>query len=384
MPGLVTIGVVSLVLHASLAGAFDPRAYPKSVATCKAPNRAEGKDVDIDIPLGQTMSTLIPPPRRLCFSFTAGRVSGVPGPTKLKNSGHVPSEYRLIVPDVRGFGSSTHPGDVRSSGTMDDIARDMFCVLDKAGVQSSICIGHDWGSSICFTGARMRPDIFTAVTGIAVPYLSGAGPFMPIRDYIPYFPGLAYQSFFNEHTTEAVAELAKDIRRTVRATLRDKASPPPEGFLKSDKTFLGAWDDVAEIPPVPFFTPNEEDYFVEQYEIQKFAYTLQYYTNENRELTWSYAKEQGNYTLPQPTLSLLPTADVVADWALLLQIVKSDDFLPKGKTEYMDGGHWCHIEFPETANKIIRAWLTETLETLEGQAAAQDEEQVVVDVHDEL
>nr|GAT47192.1 alpha/beta-hydrolase [Mycena chlorophos] len=377
MPGLATLGVVSLVLHASLAGAFDPRAYPKSVATCKAPNRAEGKDVDIDIhyvdinPTAKTTLLLVHGWPSLWSTWS----------NQIEEFG---SEYRLIVPDVRGFGSSTHPGDIRSSGTMDDIARDMFCVLEKAGVQSSICIGHDWGSSICFAGARMRPDIFTAVTGIAVPYLSGAGPFMPIRDYIPYFPGLAYQSFFNEHTAEAVAELAKDIRRTVRATLRDKASPPPEGFLKSDKTFLGAWDGVAEIPPVPFFTPNEEDYFVEQYEIQKFAYTLQYYTNENRELTWSYAKEQGNYTLPQPTLSLLPTADVVADWALLLQLVKSDDFLLKGKTEYMDGGHWCHIEFPETANKIIRAWLTETLATLEGQAAPQDEEQVVVDVHDEL
>ena len=31
------------------AEVFNPREYPKQVATCKAVNRAEGKDVDIEL-----------------------------------------------------------------------------------------------------------------------------------------------------------------------------------------------------------------------------------------------------------------------------------------------------------------------------------------------
>jgi len=88
----------------------------------------------------------------------------------------------------------------------------------------------------------------------------------------------------------AVAELDKDIRRSIRATFRTKASPPPAEFLKSPESFLVGWSHLEEVgtvyisqrkiiavdvylhqlPPVPFFTSEEEDYFVQQFSIQGF------------------------------------------------------------------------------------------------------------------
>ena len=58
----------------------------------------------------------------------------------------------MIVPDLRGFGASTHPGDVRSSGTLGDIVGDLVCILQQANVKSVICMGYDlrafrWGFS---------------------------------------------------------------------------------------------------------------------------------------------------------------------------------------------------------------------------------------------
>lgn len=53
----------------------------------------------------------------------------------------VQDDYRLLVPDLRGFGSSTHPDDVKSSGHMGDMVSDMVCLLEKAGVDKAICIG---------------------------------------------------------------------------------------------------------------------------------------------------------------------------------------------------------------------------------------------------
>ncbi len=37
---------------------------------------------------------------------------------------------------------------------------------------------HDWGSQICYEAARMRPDVFRAVVGIAVPVRAPSGPFL--------------------------------------------------------------------------------------------------------------------------------------------------------------------------------------------------------------
>ena len=69
---------------------------------------------------------------------------------------------------------------------------------------------------------------------------------MPIENLLPLFPALTYQLFFDRKTKEAVHELDADIRRTVRATLRTVASPPPGHFLKSADSFLAAWKDVEE------------------------------------------------------------------------------------------------------------------------------------------
>lgn len=60
-------------------------------------------------------------------------------------------------------------------------------------------------------------------------------------------PRLTYQLFFNRQTSAATAELNRDVRRTLRGTLRDVASPPPDSFLTSPDTFLGAWDDLDEV-----------------------------------------------------------------------------------------------------------------------------------------
>jgi len=54
----------------------------------------------------------------------------------------VKNDYHLVVPDLRGFGASTHPGDVESSGTMQDHVSDLTCVLAHAGVQKAVCIGY--------------------------------------------------------------------------------------------------------------------------------------------------------------------------------------------------------------------------------------------------
>lgn len=54
----------------------------------------------------------------------------------------VQEDYHLVVPDLRGFGESTHPGDVRSSGTIPDMVGDLVCILQHAGISSAVCVGY--------------------------------------------------------------------------------------------------------------------------------------------------------------------------------------------------------------------------------------------------
>ena len=51
-------------------------------------------------------------------------------------------DYRVIVPNLRGFGGSTQPGDVQSSGTVIDAVGDMLCILKHANVAQAVVIGQ--------------------------------------------------------------------------------------------------------------------------------------------------------------------------------------------------------------------------------------------------
>jgi soluble epoxide hydrolase/lipid-phosphate phosphatase len=105
-------------------------------------------------------------------------------------------------------------------------------------------------------------------------YLPAAGDEMiPVEALSKALPKLSYQSHFEKRTSQAATELNKDIRRTIRATLRTVASKPPDAFLRSRTSFLKAYRHMDTIPPVPFFSPEEEDYYVEEYLKQGFDYS---------------------------------------------------------------------------------------------------------------
>ncbi|KAF9530955.1 Alpha/Beta hydrolase protein [Crepidotus variabilis] len=332
---------------------FNPLDHNRLTATCKAIRRGTQEAV-VDIQLKYVDINLH-------SSTTMIMVHGWPSLWSSwgQQIESFKNDYRLIAPDLRGFGQSTHPGNPETSGSLADMVGDLVCILEHAKVSSAICMGHDWGSTVCYEAARRRPDIFTAVVGIVVPYISAARAFIPTREFGSMFETLRYQAFFDTSPTKASKELSHDIRRTLRATLRTASSPPPKDFLKSNDSFLDAWSGVKDIPSIPFFSSVEEEYFISQYELHGFGMTFQFYANENRLLNWESSRQQGNYTIPQPVLAVYPTQDPVADWVKAAEIMKSSTFLPRLTVKTMPGSHWPHIEKPGIFNMFVRDWLAE-------------------------
>ncbi|KAH8115654.1 alpha/beta-hydrolase [Phellopilus nigrolimitatus] len=328
---------------------FHPDSFPKNVANCKAINRHEGVEKDIQIQYVEVNSLA---------SKTIVMVHGWPG--LWTNWAHqileFQDDYHIIAPDQRGFGASTHPGDVEASGTMGDLVADLVCVLKDTGVNNAICLGHDWGAQVCWEAARMRPDIFEAVATAVLPYIQASGPFTPTSALVGVLPRLAYQLYFQDQTATAIEELDKDVRKSLRAVYRSVESPPPDAFLKSTDSFLEAYGD-AEIEAIPYMTKEEEDYLVEQYSIQGFKNTLQFYTHTNRYAAWELDHTQANYTIHQPALSILPTRDPVADWAAAAKVLGSAKFVPNLATETLPTAHWIQLEKPVEFNAMLRKWL---------------------------
>ncbi|KAI0301880.1 Alpha/Beta hydrolase protein [Multifurca ochricompacta] len=333
--GLLPIIAIDSVLATSVRhtinSRFDPFAFQKNVVTCPSINRAENKTVDL-----QLYYVDINPKAKETLLFLHGWPS-LWASWKYQIQ-EFKNDYRLIIPDIRGFGASTHPGDVQSSGPFPDLVGDVI---------------HDWGTQLAYEAARERPDVVTAVVGITIPYMPAAGPFVPISALVPEFPRLTYQL--------CNSELDTDIRRTLRATLRTVASPPPPDFLLSNSSYLVGWENVttvsltvvlssAQIPPIPFLSRREEDYW-------------------NRVESYTFANSQGNETVPQPVLSILPTQDPVGDWVLAAKVLQSATYLPNFMQavviQTLPGAHWVQLEVPDEVNTLIRDFLL-TLRSSEG------------------
>lgn len=61
-------------------------------------------------------------------------------------------DFRLIMPDQRGFGGSDRPEGVEHYRT-DRIVDDLFALADALGLERFALVGHDWGGAVAWAAA---------------------------------------------------------------------------------------------------------------------------------------------------------------------------------------------------------------------------------------
>ncbi|HLV90408.1 MAG TPA: alpha/beta fold hydrolase, partial [Acidimicrobiia bacterium] len=79
----------------------------------------------------------------------------------------VEAGYRVIAPDLRGFGRSDLSVTARQCG-MRAMVGDVITVLSDAGVESAHVVGHDWGAAISWAAALSVPDRVRSLTALSV------------------------------------------------------------------------------------------------------------------------------------------------------------------------------------------------------------------------
>jgi len=95
------------------------------------------------------------------------------------------SEYRLLMPDLRGLGWSGRPrdGDYRK----ECLADDALALLDALGIERAGLLGHDWGGWAGFLAVLRRPERFTGYVamGTAHPWTRPSLGTLPRLGYQP-------------------------------------------------------------------------------------------------------------------------------------------------------------------------------------------------------
>lgn len=75
----------------------------------------------------------------------------------------VPEGWRLIAPDLRGFGPDTNLAGGARAPTMDEIAEDVGVLLDELRIDPAVIGGLSMGGYVAFALFRMAPERFSGM-----------------------------------------------------------------------------------------------------------------------------------------------------------------------------------------------------------------------------
>jgi pimeloyl-ACP methyl ester carboxylesterase len=79
----------------------------------------------------------------------------------------VSAGYRVIAPDLRGFGKSARPVGVENYA-FPNLVGDVAGLLGALGIDRAHVVGHDWGSALAWVFASVMPERVLSLTAISV------------------------------------------------------------------------------------------------------------------------------------------------------------------------------------------------------------------------
>jgi pimeloyl-ACP methyl ester carboxylesterase len=238
--------------------------------------------------------------------------------------------YRVVVPDMRGYGGSARPTEPAAYSAR-EIGLDLVGLLDVEGVERAHVVGHDWGASCVWPLGVDHPERLISLTGLSVPHVALA-PAPPIEILRRRLGEDFYQVRFQ---VEGVAEehLARDVTATLSAAFRDDF----------EAVGTGGGDGA---PPV-WMDRDEWSHFVATYEQTGFGGGLSYYRNIDE--NWRTASQRPDRRIEAPSLFVTGSTDPVARFMKVDATLFADL-----RVEVVEGaGHWVHREQPEAVTALL-------------------------------
>jgi pimeloyl-ACP methyl ester carboxylesterase len=266
--------------------------------------------------------------------------------------------YRVVAPDVRGYGGSDKPHEVEAYD-METLMKDVVGLIDTLGEEKAILVGHDWGAPICWNTAALHPSRVSAVAGLSVPYRGRLDvPTIALWRKI-YQDKFFYQVYFQEEGV-AEAELEADVRTSLRKIYYSISGDAPnlDSWLQQGptETLLDAFDDPDPFPP--WLSDTDLDYFIENFEAGGFRGPINRYRNQERD--FNNLPEMGVKVVEQPSCLIAGSKDVVRFFVPNVDAYENvadqcADFRFKKIIE--GAGHWVQQEAPEDVNKALVEFL---------------------------
>ena len=266
--------------------------------------------------------------------------------------------YRVVVPDVRGYGGSDAP-DAVEAYDMRSMIGDVLGLIDHFGQDRAILFGHDWGAPVVWNTTALHPQRVAAVAALSVPY-SPRGKMSSIELWRQIYDGRFFYQIYFQEPGRAEAEFEADVRTALRKIYYAGCGDSPKGMFRSDKSpdarMLDDLPDPATLPG--WLTDQDIDYYVSQFQQRGFRGPLNRYRNQQRD--WEHLGALNGARITRPACFIAGRRDGV------LKFVPNFDMVENMKRwtddlrvcEILEGaGHWIQQERPQEVNRLLLGFL---------------------------
>lgn len=240
---------------------------------------------------------------------------------------HLPQNYRLIRPDLRGLGDSDR-SLARPAYLKDSLAADIWQVLDRMGVDKATLVGHDWGGAIAQEMAISHPERVQALVLMNIAVINNLKGNLKAREAhlkhnnMPNWYHLFYQQ---ENLPERLLEGNEEV------WLRY--------FLRMSQQ--------------RFFPEETIEEYLRAFKIPDTLTTSAHYyrTLPKDELRWQTYQ---NHKFAMPSLYIYGKRDSVIIPAFLEHI---QDCFEQIEVKEFNAGHFVHEELPEEVGEALKTFL---------------------------
>ncbi|MFG2550747.1 alpha/beta fold hydrolase [Streptomyces sp. NPDC048581] len=266
--------------------------------------------------------------------------------------------YRAVAIDVRGYGRSSKPFDTAAYRMLDLVA-DNVAVVHALGEESAVVVGHDWGAAIAANSALLRPEVFSAVGLLSVPYAPRGGP-RPTELFARMGGDEEFYVSYFQEPGRAEGEIEPDVRGWLRgfyAALSADTMPAPGA---PDPHFVGRGGTLRDrFPtgrPPAWLSDRDLDVYAGEFERTGLTGALNRYRNMDRD--WEDLAALDGAPVTQPSLFVGGKLDASTTW--LADAIAAYPVTLPGliSSHILDGcGHWIQQERPEEFNRLLTDWL---------------------------
>ena len=264
----------------------------------------------------------------------------------------------MVAPDMRGYGQTDVPPEIESYTIM-HLVGDVTGLVDALGEKQAIIVGHDWGATVAWSAALVRPEMFRAIAALSVPYRQ-RGAVAPLRALRA--AGLhTYYYLYYQDVGVAEAEYDRDPRLTLRMTYSTLSGDAGRG--RPDVRMLqpgkGALDNLINPERLPsWLTEADLDTMAADISRTGFRGGLNWYRNADR--NWELLAPWTGALIQQPALFIAGREDHVIQGPLgkgPLDALERNVPILRRKLIIDGVGHYVQQERPREVNAALIEFL---------------------------